>query len=986
MPMTLTILQLRRFIFTSLLFFLFISNARIATAQTPSQTEMEQGPIMGSPHLTPQLLKEFMAEDTSSEKNGGYVKFVIWLDEQTKDANWLIFMNSHRLRYHADLLMTMPDFKGLSRQQIDDLALTSKSRRFLFGTLFVRSGSANSPTPFLDFEISSQDDLSLNNIVQAHRILSRFIDLSLRENIRYAPQPMMVESAKQFASEFAKYNIDVVIPGQTTRRVVYHDSWSVGRVRVLTATQVESLTRTGGISPFDILVVDRVPREIPPVAGIITATPTVASSHVALLAKMLDIPLVLEPGAFTSSHWTSLDNQFVFLKSGEFKITTLTNLKKSTIDRLLEIKFPKTQLQPSLDLKRRDIVRVATLREKDRAAYGGKAAQLGLVIQMFPKNSPEEALAIPASFFADYLASAKLANGLSLRSFIQAKLKSIAPMQTDLGTISVVMNEIRETMKNTPIPPVLLRRVTDALQTNFQGPQVRLKLRSSSNIEDDETFNGAGLYDSEGAWLSGAPTGKEKQTIERALNKVWRSLYSERAYLSRRRFGVNESKVAMAVLVQRAYKGEVANGVAIGLMDPMNAFSATVTGFPGEDLLVTHPIDDKQPEIMNVLLDGTTPQLRKLQSCSEIPSSQNLLTPAEYKTLTQMMKAIFVAWPRPSERLQLDFEWKLMQNPNGGRDVIIKQVRPVPQPRLPMVGGKSTVLFVPHREMKFVTTYEESQEAVAFLLRPREVSVEMELLTGADLKSGRTKADRIRLTLSSGRVYEYTNVTARIEPGDFGNHMIWFDLPNPEFPSLNLVINLQFMDDEPVMTVESGRARVTPLLRVATKDLISFRKEIPVETGFWQWMLMSKQEVDNLSLYKRDIGPLRMSLTANNNISIEIAGTFWDLGGVGNLPAFADLTEMRIRGLISREIVIKNPVAMAFAPFHHDIGHGFAADLFGAEGLSEADRQALRKLKARYLLISRGAYMTSIEARQVIGYFDESGLFTPLYKGPNQIQ
>lgn len=989
MPGTSAISQPIRLLFGfACLLILILSWPQIAFSQTSllSSSEEEVLSSLMSPHLTPEVLKELMVEDTSSEKRGGYVKFVVWLDEKNKDAQRIIFQNSKKLPYHADLLMNLSDFKGLTRQQIDSFALHAKSRRFLYGTLFIHQDPQNPQSFIFDYEFSGQDDVALNHIIQTNRLLHSTVDSSLSEDFRYAPQPTMVASAKQFAIELSKARIELVLPGQTTRRIVYHNSWSVGRIRVLTATQVEAFAQQGGISQFDILIVDRVPREIPPVAGLISATPTVASSHVALFAKMLDIPLVFEPDAFTNPNWTALDGKFVFIQSGEYKITTLTDLKKTDIDRLLEIKFPKIQLQPQLDLKRKDIVRVATLQAKDRGAYGGKAAQLGLVIQLFPNNSPTEALAIPTSFFTDYLASAKLPNGTTLQAFINAKLKSIAPMQTSLKMVSSTMSEIREAMKSTPIPSGLLSRITKELQANFKDSQVRLKLRSSSNIEDDDIFNGAGLYDSEGAWLNGAPVGKEKQTIERALNKVWRSLYSERAYLARRQFGVDEAKVAMAVLVQRAYKDEIANGVSIGQTESSSGYVATITGFPGEDLLVTHPADGKLPEIMNVNFREQTSSLRKMQSCTEIAYSQNLLTTDEYKNLANMMKQISSRWPHPSEKLELDFEWKLMKAPDGARQVIIKQVRPVPKPRMPVVGGKSGVLFVPSHEMKFTATYEESQESVAYMQRPRELSIEMGLITGADLKSGRVRADRIRVKLASGRVYEYTNILAKMEESVYQDgHRLFFMLPNPELPSLRLIMELAFSDDEPVMTIESSRARFQTWFQVSAKDLVSLRKTNISADGFWRWMLMPQEEVDTLNLYKKDLSSFNYNFTAGN-VSIGVKGVFWDFGGRGNLPVYANIEQMRVRGLLAREIVITNPNAMAFAPLHHNIANAYAADLLGADGLTNDDRRTLRKLKARYLIISLGSYMTSGEEALVIGYFDESGLFTPLYGGPLQEQ
>lgn len=73
----------------------------------------------------------------------------------------------------------------------------------------------------------------------------------------------------------------------------------------------------------------------------------------------------------------------------------------------------------------------------------------------------------------------------------------------------------------------------------------RLIVRSSANVEDLAGMSAAGLYDSiPNVSLANAPV------FGQAVGRVWASLYTRRAVLSRRVAGVPQRDAAMAVLVQ----------------------------------------------------------------------------------------------------------------------------------------------------------------------------------------------------------------------------------------------------------------------------------------------------------------------------------------------------------------------------------------------------------------------------------------------------
>lgn len=100
------------------------------------------------------------------------------------------------------------------------------------------------------------------------------------------------------------------------------------------------------------------------------------------------------------------------------------------------------------------------------------------------------------------------------------------------------LSRLRELVGGLPAPPELV----SAANLEF-GSTARLMARSSANGEDLETIAGAGLYESV---ANVAPEG-----IAEAVRKVWASLWTRRAALSRAQAGIPHEAIHMAVVLQQ---------------------------------------------------------------------------------------------------------------------------------------------------------------------------------------------------------------------------------------------------------------------------------------------------------------------------------------------------------------------------------------------------------------------------------------------------
>lgn len=91
------------------------------------------------------------------------------------------------------------------------------------------------------------------------------------------------------------------------------------------------------------------------------------------------------------------------------------------------------------------------------------------------------------------------------------------------------------------------------------GSNTRLRFRSSTNAEDMDGFSpGAGLYTSKTGVI-----GDTSKPVDKAIKKVWASLWGYNAFQEREYFQMDQSMVAMGVLVHRSFPDEAVNGVAV---------------------------------------------------------------------------------------------------------------------------------------------------------------------------------------------------------------------------------------------------------------------------------------------------------------------------------------------------------------------------------------------------------------------------------------
>ncbi|KAK9146046.1 hypothetical protein Sjap_005949 [Stephania japonica] len=191
--------------------------------------------------------------------------------------------------------------------------------------------------------------------------------------------------------------------------------------------------------------------------------------------------------------------------------------------------------------------RILLLKDADEQTSGAKAAACGHLASLaaLSKKVYSE-LGVPASFNVPMGAvipfgSMELAleKSGSIETF-QSLLERVEIAKVEGGELDDVCSQLQELISSqSPSAETI-----DEIARIFPGSN-RLIVRSSANVEDLAGMSAAGLYESIPNVSPSNPT-----IFGNAVARVWASLYTRRAVLSRRVAGVPQKDAAMAVLVQ----------------------------------------------------------------------------------------------------------------------------------------------------------------------------------------------------------------------------------------------------------------------------------------------------------------------------------------------------------------------------------------------------------------------------------------------------
>lgn len=575
------------------------------TSTQPISITSEQEIISGL--VGEKLTLEAFAQLSGNLAGYPFVKVVV-----DRVSGKIHFLNHHRYQFHVDYIaeaiLNTPaaeiekDIDAFNRS-----VYLTPDRRFYLGILALHKTAATAPATsanaraerFFTLETVEIDNMDLAMV----RFFYDFVKANVDPDFPILFKPANISQESIIASLaptelpriyshelFASSHYIALNPGSTR-----------GRLRAF-KTEEEYRESRHTLEWYDIIVMHRVPDDIPRVSGIINAHPTTPLSHTNVLASGWQVPNAIQIGIFEQIEREALDRQWVNYgveaNAPQVALARIdrpveVNQRPAWSVQRIKLEEPETQHTP--------IVELTELRMSDRYRYGTKAANLGELSFVLTQGSerlmgfyrikrPPRANLLP--FLAQFLGLPELTTAQKLGqkageflklniqiprgiaipfSVQQLFLESSPRIQQAIGKLKMALElEAREIdaiclnlqslIRQTRVPESL-RGAIDSHVANTLAGVSKFVVRSSSNAEDLENFSAAGIYES----INHVATA---DSIFESIKEVWASLVSPRSVRLRHEVGISLDDCYMGVIVQEEVDADI--GGVLVTTNPMN--------------------------------------------------------------------------------------------------------------------------------------------------------------------------------------------------------------------------------------------------------------------------------------------------------------------------------------------------------------------------------------------------------------------------------
>jgi rifampicin phosphotransferase len=471
--------------------------------------------------------------DTNTPFALPHLNFVI----DRKNNNRIYYVNKKRYSFHKDFV----NGTYLSLERGRDFFVNnylSPNRRFILGTVAYQT-----PIHRWTFEFWEGDLIPADQIQLAYDVINKTF---------FTPVAFKPNSLRQDEASRSLAGMQRVLQSDIAKEQEYQAlnmAKGLGRIHI-----IPKLDDHVEIGFNEILVLDEVPVQLPPVAGIITSQPSTPLSHINLLAKGWGIPNAYIKNA--KELFKQYDGWWVSFETLREKYT----IKRADMDQLREYQRRQAQrldvMKPHFDLDEKRLLDLSQQRARLSISFGGKSANLGeLMNARLPGIVVPSGFTIPFYYYDDFIKRNNLDDVIFGLLNDQKFVHDPAYRREQLV-------QLRRKIESAEFDPELRRQILQKVAAEYAGKG--LFVRSSSNSEDLPNFSGAGLYTT-------VPNVRGEEQVIDAIKKVWASLWNFEAYEARERASVDHSKIFMAVLLQEGINSE-SSGVMITAdpFDPEN--------------------------------------------------------------------------------------------------------------------------------------------------------------------------------------------------------------------------------------------------------------------------------------------------------------------------------------------------------------------------------------------------------------------------------
>lgn len=445
-----------------------------------------------------------------------------------KAQNKIYYVNTKRYAFHKDFVNGTYLSLERGREFFENNYLKA-NRRFILGTIAYQT-----PLKRWTFEFWEGDLIPADQI----KATADVIKASFLFPVAYKPNSIRQDDESRKVAGLERVSQSEIAREQEYQAL--NVAKGLGRIHV-----IPKLDEHVEIGFNEIVVLDEVPIQLPPVAGVITSHPSTPLSHINLLAKGWGIP-----NAYIKNAHTLLKQYDGWWVEFETKRDGYT-IKRADVDQLREYQRRVAQrldvMKPRFNLAETRLLGLGRQRAKSAIAYGGKSANLGEVMNArLPGLVVPNGFTIPFYYYDEFLQANKLDDAIYAMLNDQKFVHDPAYRREQLV-------RFRERINQGKFDDALRAQILRRVHQEFPGKG--LFVRSSSNSEDLPNFSGAGLYTT-------VPNVREDKQLIDAIKTVWASLWNFEAYEARERAVIDHSKIFMAVLIQEGINSE-SSGVMI---------------------------------------------------------------------------------------------------------------------------------------------------------------------------------------------------------------------------------------------------------------------------------------------------------------------------------------------------------------------------------------------------------------------------------------
>jgi pyruvate, water dikinase len=592
------------------------------------------------------------------------VKFLISQVDTTQPI--VYFLNTQNFQFHY---LFARDGLGLtlSNQEFNLQTYFTDNRKFIAGTLLAHDGFASEGREpgLYALEFWPTDPVKVEFVNLAFQSIRAAIPFAT-DILAYHPAGETQQSLYKIEkAEFERLGIRTVSTEELFGSITYSPlnlGEGYGRLRLMDPSDSQPPTVR------DIVIFKQLPNDLTHVAGVLTEEPQTPLSHINLKAKQNNTPNAYLKEAANDPRVAPLLDKLVYLKVAADSIE-IREATQTEVDEFLEQVRPKESQIPPRNLCQMQIVDLDSIGHGDLKAYGAKAANVAELRKVLstPGLVPD-GFAVPFYFYHRFMAE----NGLYGKAY-EMIMKS--KFQEDPQYREQQLKEFRDQIESARMPKDLFK--TLGKMHKMFPPDQPIRCRSSTNNEDLEGFNGAGLYDS-------FTHREDEGHIEKSIKQVWASLWNYRAFEEREFYRIDHFTTAMGVLVHPNFDDELVNGVGLtrNIFDP-NWEGYYVNVQVGE-ALVTNPDAGAVPDeflVMRTLTSVNPPKFENetifIRHSNLIAQGQQVLRDDQIEHLIQQMRAIQSHFQTVYQRQEdptfaMDIEFKI----DGNGQLVIKQARP----------------------------------------------------------------------------------------------------------------------------------------------------------------------------------------------------------------------------------------------------------------------------------------------------------------------